>query len=30
LLGNLSAMMGKLFIALVMITIFFLTVPAPF
>jgi uncharacterized protein YqgC (DUF456 family) len=30
LLGNLGAMTGKLFIALVMITIFFLTVPAPF
>jgi len=30
LLGNLSALMGKLLIALVMITIFFLTVPAPF
>jgi hypothetical protein len=29
LLGNLGAMMGKLFIALVMITIFFVTVPAP-
>src|SRR6266700_3695940 len=29
LLGNLSAMMGKLFIALVMITIFFMTLPAP-
>ena len=29
LLGNLGAMMGKLFIALVMITIFFLTVPSP-
>jgi uncharacterized protein YqgC (DUF456 family) len=30
LLGNLGAMMGKLFIALVMITIFFMTAPAPF
>ena len=30
LLGNLGAIMGKLFIALVMITIFFMTVPAPF
>jgi hypothetical protein len=30
LLGNLGAMIGRLFIALVMITIFFLTVPAPF
>ena len=30
LLGNLGAMMGKLLIALVMITIFFMTVPAPF
>jgi uncharacterized protein YqgC (DUF456 family) len=30
LLGNLSAMIGKLFIALVMITIFFMRVPAPF
>lgn len=30
LLGNLGAMVGKLIIALVMITIFFLTVPAPF
>ena len=30
LLGNLGAMIGKLFIALVMITIFFMTVPAPF
>jgi uncharacterized protein len=30
LLGNLGAMIGKLVIALVMITIFFLTVPAPF
>jgi uncharacterized protein len=30
LLGNLGAMIGKLFIALVMITIFFVTVPAPF
>ena len=29
LLGNLGAMMGKLFIALVMITVFFLTVPSP-
>ena len=29
LLGNLGAMMGKLFIALVMITIFFTTVPSP-
>ena len=29
LLGNLGAMMGKLFIALVMIAIFFLTVPSP-
>jgi uncharacterized protein len=29
LLGNLGAMIGKLVIALVMITIFFLTVPAP-
>jgi len=29
LLGNLGAMMGKLFIALVMITIFFMTVPSP-
>jgi uncharacterized protein YqgC (DUF456 family) len=29
LLGNLGAMIGKLFIALVMITIFFLTVPSP-
>ena len=29
-LGNLGAMIGKLFIALVMITIFFMTVPAPF
>jgi uncharacterized protein YqgC (DUF456 family) len=29
LLGNLGAMMGKLLIALVMITIFFLTVPSP-
>ncbi len=30
LLGNLSAMMGKLFIALLMITIFFLSAPSPF
>ena len=30
LLGNLGAMVGKLVIALVMITIFFVTVPAPF
>ena len=30
LLGNLGAMMGKLFIALVMITIFLMTTPAPF
>ena len=30
LLGNLGAMMGKLFIALVMIAIFLMTVPAPF
>jgi uncharacterized protein len=30
LLGNLGAMIGKLLIALVMITIFFVTVPAPF
>jgi uncharacterized protein YqgC (DUF456 family) len=30
LLGNLGAMIGKLVIALAMITIFFLTVPAPF
>ena len=30
LLGNLGAMIGKLIIALAMITIFFLTVPAPF
>jgi len=30
LLGNLGAIMGKLFIALVMIAIFFTTVPAPF
>jgi uncharacterized protein YqgC (DUF456 family) len=30
LLGNLGAMISKLVIALVMITIFFLTVPAPF
>ena len=30
LLGNLGALVGKLFIALVMITIFFITVPAPF
>jgi len=30
LLGNLGALMGKLLIALVMITIFFLTVRAPF
>jgi uncharacterized protein YqgC (DUF456 family) len=29
LLGNLGAMMGKLFVALVMITVFFLTVPSP-
>jgi uncharacterized protein YqgC (DUF456 family) len=29
LLGNLGAMIGKLFIALVMITIFFVTVPSP-
>ena len=29
LLGNLGAMIGKLFIALVMITIFFMMVPAP-
>ena len=29
LLGNLGAMIGKLLIALVMITIFFITVPAP-
>src|SRR5256886_15390583 len=30
LLGNLGAMIGKLFIALVMIAIFFMTVPHPF
>ena len=30
LLGNLGAMIGKLFIGLAMITIFFVTVPAPF
>jgi uncharacterized protein YqgC (DUF456 family) len=30
LLGNLGAMIGKLFIALAMIAIFFVTVPAPF
>jgi len=30
LLGNLGAMIGKLVIALAMITIFFVTVPAPF
>ncbi|HEY7001226.1 MAG TPA: DUF456 family protein [Candidatus Udaeobacter sp.] len=30
LLGNLAAMMGKLVIGLVMITIFFVTVPSPF
>jgi hypothetical protein len=30
LLGNLGSMIGKLVIALVMITIFFLSVPAPF
>ena len=30
LLGNLGAMIGKLIIALAMITIFFLTVPGPF
>jgi len=30
LLGNLGAMIGKLIIALLMITIFFLTVPPPF
>jgi hypothetical protein len=30
LLGNLGALIGKLLIALVMIAIFFLTVPAPF
>jgi uncharacterized protein len=30
LLGNLGAMIGKLFIALAMITIFFMTVPTPF
>jgi len=30
LLGNLGAMIGKLVIALVMITVFFLAVPAPF
>jgi len=29
LLGNLGAMMGKLFVALVMITIFFMSVPSP-
>src|SRR5258707_576928 len=29
LLGNLGAMMGKLFVALVMITIFFTSVPSP-
>ena len=29
LLGNLGAVMGKLFIALVMITIFLMTVPSP-
>src|SRR2546429_9182074 len=29
LLGNLGAMLGKLFIALVMIAIFFITVPSP-
>jgi uncharacterized protein YqgC (DUF456 family) len=30
LLGNLGALIGKLLIALVMIAIFFLTIPAPF
>jgi uncharacterized protein YqgC (DUF456 family) len=30
LLGNLGAMIAKLFVALVMIAIFFMTVPAPF
>src|SRR5438046_7504863 len=30
LLGNLGGMIGKLMIALVMITIFFMTVPPPF
>ena len=30
LLGNLGAMIGKLFIALVMITVFLVTAPAPF
>lgn len=30
LLGNLGAMVGKLLIALVMIAIFFMAVPAPF
>ena len=30
LLGNLSAMIGKLFMALVMIAVFFMTVPSPF
>jgi uncharacterized protein YqgC (DUF456 family) len=30
LLGNLGGMIGKLVIGLVMITIFFVTVPAPF
>ena len=30
LLGNLGAMIGKLFIGLIMIAIFFMTVPAPF
>ncbi len=30
LLGNLGGMIGKLVIALVMITIFFVTVPSPF
>jgi uncharacterized protein len=30
LLGNLAAMVGKLFLALVMIAVFFMTVPAPF
>ena len=30
LLGNLGAMIGKLFIALVMIAIFFMTAPVPF
>jgi len=29
LLGNLGAMIGKLLIALMMITIFFMTVPSP-